>query len=122
MRVAALDDDVDQLELTKYTLQAVGHDCHVFQDGDSLLRELRRESYDLLVLDWSLPDITGPEIVQWIRDNLTERIPILFLTNRREERDIVEGRQMIQQAEILEHHTHPPPKGRDVATIDARDI
>jgi len=67
MRVAALDDDVDQLELTKYTLQAVGHDCHVFQDGDSLLRELRRESYDLLVLDWSLPDITGPEIVQWIR-------------------------------------------------------
>ena len=91
MRVAALDDDVDQLELTKYTLQAVGHDCHVFQDGDSLLRELRRESYDLLVLDWSLPDMSGPEIVQWIRDNLTERIPILFLTNRREERDIVEG-------------------------------
>ena len=72
-------------------MQAVGHDCHVFQDGDSLLRELRRESYDLLVLDWSLPDMSGPEIVQWIRDNLTERIPILFLTNRREERDIVEG-------------------------------
>ena len=91
MRVAALDDDVDQLELTKYTLQAVGHDCHVFQDGDSLIKELRRESYDLLVLDWSLPDMSGPEIVEWVRENLTERIPILFLTNRREERDIVEG-------------------------------
>ncbi|VTU31867.1 Sensory transduction protein regX3 [Variovorax sp. SRS16] len=54
-------------------------------------RELRRETFDLLILDWHLPDTTGPEIVQWVRNHLQARIPILFVTNRRQERDIVEG-------------------------------
>lgn len=91
MRVAALDDDVDQLDLVKCTLQSIGHDCHVFAEGAALRRELQRDSFDLLVLDWHLPDITGPEIVRWVRGNLEARIPILFVTNRHEERDIVEG-------------------------------
>lgn len=91
MRVAALDDDLDQLDLVKCTLQAIGHDCHVFAEGAALRRELQRDSFDLLVLDWHLPDITGPEIVRWMRANLEARIPILFVTNRHEERDIVEG-------------------------------
>ena len=91
MRVAALDDDVDQLDLVRCTLQAIGHDCHVFSGGAALRRELQRETFDLLVLDWHLPDITGPEIVRWIRSNLQARIPILFVTNRHEERDVIEG-------------------------------
>lgn len=91
MRIATLDDDISQLDLTKCTLRAIGHDCHVFTDGAALLRELRRETFDLLILDWHLPDTTGPEIVRWVRSNMLERIPILFLTNRSEERDIVEG-------------------------------
>lgn len=91
MRVAALDDDVDQLDLVKCTLQAIGHDCHVFTEGTALRRELQRETYDLLVLDWHLPDITGPEIVRWVRANLKDRVPVLFVTNRHEERDVVEG-------------------------------
>jgi DNA-binding response OmpR family regulator len=91
MRVAALDDDVDQLDLVRCTLQSIGHDCHVFAEGAALRRELQRETFDLLVLDWHLPDITGPEIVRWVRSNLQARIPILFVTNRHEERDVVEG-------------------------------
>jgi DNA-binding response OmpR family regulator len=91
MRVAALDDDVDQLDLVKCTLQAIGHDCHVFSEGAALRRELQRETFDLLVLDWHLPDITGPEIVRWVRANVQARIPILFVTNRHEEHDVVEG-------------------------------
>jgi DNA-binding response OmpR family regulator len=91
MRVAALDDDVDQLDLVRCTLQSIGHDCHVFSEGAALRRELQRETFDLLVLDWHLPDITGPEIVRWVRTNVQARIPILFVTNRHEERDVVEG-------------------------------
>lgn len=91
MRVAALDDDVEELDLIKSTLKAIGHDCHVFTEGAALQRELRRETFDLLVLDWHLPDTTGPEIVQWIRNDLQAGIPILFVTNRSQERDVVEG-------------------------------
>lgn len=91
MRIAILDDDVDQLELTKCTLEGIGHKCLTYTAGGTLLRALRQETFDLLVLDWHLPDISGPEVVRWTRGNLDSHVPILFLTNRREERDIVEG-------------------------------
>lgn len=91
MRIAIVDDDADQLDLTSLTLQADGHDCHVFPDGESLMRAVRRETFDLLVLDWQLPGMDGIEIVQWLRANMQVRVPILMLTNRSDERDIVEG-------------------------------
>ena len=91
MRIAALDDEPLQLELIKRTMVSIGHECHTFDHGEALLRELRKETFDLLILDWQLPDISGPDVVRWVRSNLDRRVPILFVTNRREERDIVEG-------------------------------
>lgn len=91
MRVAALDDDATQLELIQRTLAAMGHDCHGFSDSRACLRSLRRESYDLLVLDWQLPDISGLEVLRWARENLQERVPVLFITNRSAESDVIEG-------------------------------
>jgi DNA-binding response OmpR family regulator len=91
MRVAALDDDTVQLDLVKCTLESIGHDCHVYAESAALRRALQRESFDLLVLDWHLPDGNGPDIVRWVRANVKDRVPILFVTNRHQERDIVEG-------------------------------
>lgn len=91
MRIAALDDEPGQLDLIKSTMEGIGHECHGFSDGRSLLRELRQQTYDLLILDWTLPDVQGPSVVKWIREDLSSRLPILFVTNRREESDMVEG-------------------------------
>ena len=91
MRIAALDDDVVQLELIRHTMVASGHECHVFTEGKTLLRELRQQTFDLLVLDWSLPDMSGPMVVKWIRQDLASTLPVLFVTNHREEADMIEG-------------------------------
>lgn len=91
MRVAALDDEANQLELIQRTLASMGHDCHGFTDSKAFLRALRRESFDLLVLDWELPDISGIEVLRWARENLEERVPALFITNRNTEADVIEG-------------------------------
>lgn len=91
MRIAALDDEAYQLELIRHTVEVIGHECHGYSDGKSLLRDLHRETYDLLILDWGLPDIEGPRVVRWIREDLNSSLPILFVTNRREEKDLVEG-------------------------------
>jgi len=91
MRIAALDDETCQLELIRHTMEGIGHECYGFSDGKSLLRDLHQQSYDLLILDWSLPDVSGPRVVKWIREDLNSRLPILFVTNRREEKDMVEG-------------------------------
>ncbi|WP_018907434.1 response regulator transcription factor [Variovorax paradoxus] len=91
MRIVALDDQAEGLDLIKETLNAVGHECHVFTNGASLKRELQRGTIDLAIVGWQLPDITGPEMVRWARSNLKDRIPILFVGNCHQERDIVEG-------------------------------
>ena len=91
MRIAALDDEPLQLELIKRSMVSLGHECHTFDHGTALLGELRKETFDLLILDWHLPDIQGPDVVKWVRSNLDRRIPILFVTNRRAERDLIEG-------------------------------
>jgi DNA-binding response OmpR family regulator len=91
MRIAALDDDALQLDLIKQATEAMGHICHPHASGAELLKEMRRETFDLLIVDWHLPDTTGPEVVRWVRQNVGERLPILFVTHRQEERDIMEG-------------------------------
>lgn len=82
MRIAALDDDPLQLEFFTHALAAMGHTCRTFSTGAALLKDLRRETFDLLIVDWQLPDMHGPEIVTWVREQLGPTLPILFVTNR----------------------------------------
>jgi DNA-binding response OmpR family regulator len=91
MRIAALDDDPSQLDLVRRSVESIGYCCRPFDRGQRLLRELRRESFDLLVIDWQLPDVSGIEVVRWVRANVAHRVPILFLTNRGDERDVVDA-------------------------------
>lgn len=91
MRIAVLDDGPDQLRLINQTMVTLGHECHTFTEGKTLLQALRRQTFDLLILDWSLPDMTGPDVVKSIRRELKSRLPILFVTDRRDEADMVEG-------------------------------
>lgn len=91
MRIAALDDELSQAQLVKHVLSGAGHDCHIFTDGRSLMRELRRESYDLLVLDWLMPELSGQHIVKWVRESVEDHLPILFLADRADENAILEG-------------------------------
>ena len=89
MRIAILEDDTDQVELMQSWFREVGHECHAYGSGSKFKTVLKRETFDLLVVDWNLPDTTGPEILSWVRENLDWRIPILFVTSRDLEEDIV---------------------------------
>ncbi|MCW5655347.1 response regulator transcription factor [Hydrogenophaga sp.] len=91
MRIAAVDDDPAQLDLVRAVVTSMGHDCHLFPDGTSLLRVLPRETYDLFIVDWELPDMSGPAVIRTIRNMVTVPMPILMVTNRSDERDIVDG-------------------------------
>ncbi|HSV52404.1 MAG TPA: response regulator transcription factor [Burkholderiaceae bacterium] len=91
MRIGILDDDPVQLQLLAHVARAMGHGVNEYALGDALMRALARESYDMLILDWQLPDSTGIKVVEWVRRNVSERIPVLFVTSRDDERDIVEA-------------------------------
>ena len=91
MRIAILEDDLLQLDMLSQVVGAMGHTYQSYTSGAALQKDLRRDSFDLLVLDWELPDTTGPAIARWIRQELRQELPILIVTLRSEEADIVEG-------------------------------
>lgn len=91
MRIAVLDDGPDQLKLIHQTMVGLGHECHLYRQGRTLLQALRRQTFDFLVLGWGLPDMPGPDVVKTIRRDLKSRMPILFVTDQSGDTDMVEG-------------------------------
>lgn len=91
MKIAILEDEEPQAERVLATLQAAGHECAWFRTGQPLLTKLREEVFDLLVLDWNVPQMTGLEITVWARANLRPTPAILMLTARTASEDIVES-------------------------------
>lgn len=88
MRIASIEDDTTQLALIQDTLEAAGHDFEGFVDSQGFLRALRSRSFDLLVVDWLLPGMSGLDLVRWVRQH-SLTLPVLILTNCSDEADIV---------------------------------
>lgn len=91
MRIAILEDDTHIGHLMNLWLLAEGHTCDLFGRGSDFQRALSRDSYDLLVLDWILPDTSGDKVLVWVREHVDRKIPVIFVTTRDTEEDIVTG-------------------------------
>ncbi len=84
-----LEDDPSEINVLVRVLTAAGYTCHAFQEGKVLMRHLQRETFDLLVLDWRVPDMSGEEVLNWARSNPEKhRVPIIFVTARDDEAGI----------------------------------
>ena len=97
MRTALLEDEPIQMQLLVTTLEAMtvaGHEattCAQFTDGESLRTALRKDSFDLLVLDWNVRGLDGLELLRWLRVHRRLTIPVIMLSGRGAERDIAEA-------------------------------
>lgn len=89
MNIAILEDNPVEAQLALQILQTAGHICNAFDTGTSLLHDLKSNSYDLLLLDWTLPDMTGYDVLGWVRANLPPHVMVLFLSNHDLEENIV---------------------------------
>jgi len=94
LRIALLEDDVDLANLMKLWLEAEQHECTTFGEGEPFIRSLGRESYDLLIIDWMLPDTSGDEVLRWVREHIDWPIPVLFATQRDSKEDIVKALEL----------------------------
>ncbi|SPD73919.1 DNA-binding response regulator in two-component regulatory system with PhoR (or CreC) [uncultured Desulfobacterium sp.] len=94
-RILVVDDEEDILELVKYNLERGGYDVTCVTNGDEALKSVRKSIPALLLLDLMLPDMDGLEITRILKtDSLTRAIPIIMLTAKGEEADIVTGLEM----------------------------
>jgi DNA-binding response OmpR family regulator len=89
MRIAVLEDDADVGAAMQAWLESAGHTVHHFLSGKAIVREAGRESYDLFLLDWHVPDLSGTEVLAWLREKQNLTTPVLFATSRDSEDDIV---------------------------------
>lgn len=88
-RIALLEDNPEQADVVKGWLEQAGYDVHVFKRGADLLRDAGRESYDLQLFDWVLPDLNGDEVLRKLRTEKGITAPVIFVTSRDAEEDIV---------------------------------
>ena len=115
MRIALLEDDLDQAALYIEWLKSSGHTCEHFSSGKIFIRKIKHDSYDVLILDWMVPDMNGYEVLHWVRENFDWRVPIVFVTAKDEEDDIV---QALEQG--ADHYIVKPAERRElVARIAA---
>ena len=87
--IGILEDDLDQSALLQVWLEDAGFKTRAFESGPEFIRAIQNEGFDLMMLDWNLPEMSGLEVLEWIRHNVREPVPVLFLTTRGEEEHIV---------------------------------
>src|SRR3546814_20853301 len=77
VRIAILEDDLALASYVEKSLSSAGYACEVFADGQKLLRALHRETFDILILDWNVPGLSGYEVLEWTKNNLDSPPPPL---------------------------------------------
>ena len=89
IRILVVEDSQNIIEGLRYLLQKEGFEVNIVNDKKNALKYIDSEYYDLFLLDVELPDGTGFEICKSIK-NITNK-PIIFLSARAEETNIVYG-------------------------------
>lgn len=90
MHILLVEDDAEQLEPLQTALSQAGHVVDGIQDGAIAQDMLTQRDYDLLILDWMLPRVSGLYLCQQYR-RLGKTAPVLMLTARDATADRVHG-------------------------------
>jgi len=91
MRISVLDNDTTQAELICQVLNGAGHSCQAYDSGKDLLGQLRKDSTDLLIVDWQVTDVPAAELLRRAKEKLAPNTPTMFLAGSAAEDDIVAG-------------------------------
>lgn len=88
--ILVVDDQPDVVDVIRTGLEQAGHTVHSAMSGEEGLARASTESFDAIVLDVMLPGMNGFDVARELRDRGVTT-PILMLTARDEEPDVVEG-------------------------------
>ncbi|EJL31122.1 phosphate regulon transcriptional regulator PhoB [Novosphingobium sp. AP12] len=90
--VLVVEDDVALCELLTWNLSAEGYEVRSTGDGEEALVMVREQAPDAIVLDWMIEQVPGIEVCRQLRkDKETASIPIIMVTARGEEEDMIRG-------------------------------
>lgn len=90
--IAVVEDDLNFAAELEEFLGAAGYTVSSYDSSQKFLAALRQSECDLLIVDWSIPDLSGIEVLEYIR-KFHPDMPAIMLTARTENIDIVRGLQ-----------------------------
>ncbi|GAK50263.1 response regulator receiver domain protein [Candidatus Moduliflexus flocculans] len=94
-KILLVEDEEDILELIAYNLAQAGYQATSVMSGEEALQQVKRDMYDLIILDLMLPGVDGLEVCKILKhDRLTAHIPIIMVTAKGEEADVVIGLEL----------------------------
>lgn len=91
MRVLIVDDNPIDAELLHNALTTFGYDVEIARDGDEAFAYVRTGNYRLVISDWEMPRMSGPELCRKIRGRVDRYVYIILLTMRSGTESVVEG-------------------------------
>ncbi len=89
MFIGILEDETTLAEHVLEVVQSQGHTGAIYNTAKAFLSELPRQTFDLLVFDWKLPDQDGLKVLKQVRTNFQLQTPVIFLTSLHDEQAIV---------------------------------
>ena len=91
-KILVVDDVERNIQVLGSLLRGKSYDIGFAMNGEDALQVLKKQAYDLILLDVTMPGMNGFEVCRTIRaDKEISEIPIIFLTARTENDDILEG-------------------------------
>jgi two-component system, OmpR family, alkaline phosphatase synthesis response regulator PhoP len=91
-KILVVEDEPDILEVIQYNLEREGNKVIACRNGEAGLSRIRTEDPDLVILDLMLPGMDGVEVCRQVKaDPVTRAIPIIMVTAKGEESDVVLG-------------------------------
>lgn len=89
MRIGILEDDAAQAAIYKLLFSTDQFEQEIYGTTSDFLDALKHEQFDILIIDWMLPEGTAEEALKWVRANLGWDIPVICVTSCKEEADVV---------------------------------
>ncbi|OZI10448.1 response regulator [Bacillaceae bacterium SAS-127] len=86
-RILVVDDEEILRMLICDTLEDLGYEIEEAEDGEEALEKVSEQSYDLMILDYMMPNITGIEVIEQLPKEIKQTLPILMLTAKAQEAD-----------------------------------
>jgi two-component system chemotaxis response regulator CheY len=95
MKFLVVDDFSTMRRIVRNLLKELGFsNVHEAEDGVDALKKLRAESFDFVVSDWNMPNMTGIDLLREIRkDAALKHLPVLMVTAEAKRENIIEAAQ-----------------------------
>lgn len=93
-KILVVDDEADTVGLLELTLRTAGYHVQIATGGEQALRKIQEESFDLVLLDLMMPDLSGYDVLRRLLHNPGQAPPVVILTARSQPEDREAGRNL----------------------------